>query len=59
MTKENNRISLNEFGFELPTALSITMGNDNLSCLWISPNEFWITHSQFQRVLIVGREKTT
>ncbi|MDP6727666.1 MAG: sarcosine oxidase subunit gamma family protein [Gammaproteobacteria bacterium] len=54
--KENNRISLNEFGFELPTALSITMGNDNLSCLWISPDEFWITHSQFQRDLLWKRK---
>ena len=54
--KENNRIALNEFGFELPTALSITMGNDNLSCLWISPDEFWITHSQFQRDLLWKRK---
>ena len=54
--KENNRIALNEFGFELPTALSITMGNDNLSCLWISPDEFWIVHSQFQRDLLWKRK---
>jgi len=54
--KENNRIALNEFGFELPTALSITMGNDNLSCLWISPDEFWIVHSQFQRNLLWKRK---
>ena len=54
--KENNRISLNEFGFELPTALSITIGNDNLSCLWISPDEFWIVHSQFQRNLLWKRK---
>jgi len=54
--KENNRIALNEFGFELPAALSITMGNDNLSCLWISPDEFWIIHSQFQRDLLWKRK---
>ena len=54
--KENNRIALNEFGFELPTALSITIGNDNLSCLWISPDEFWIVHSQFQRDLLWKRK---
>ena len=54
--KENNRIALNEFGFELPTALSITMGDDKLSCLWISPDEFWIVHSQFQRNLLWKRK---
>ncbi|SUZ80571.1 uncharacterized protein METZ01_LOCUS33425 [marine metagenome] len=32
------------------------MGNDNLSCLWISPDEFWIVHSQFQRDLLWKRK---
>ncbi|MDP7553076.1 MAG: sarcosine oxidase subunit gamma family protein [Candidatus Thioglobus sp.] len=56
--KESNRITLNEFGLELPKPLSITRGNDNLSCLWISPDEFWIVHSQFQRDLLWKRKNS-
>ena len=56
--KESNRITLNEFGLELPKPLSITRGNDNLSCLWIGPDEFWIVHSQFQRDLLWKRKNS-
>ena len=56
--KESNRVTLNEFGLELPKPLSITRGNDNLSCLWISPDEFWIVHSQFQRDLLWKRKNS-
>ena len=44
----DNSIIKKEFGFELPEPLSFSKGNDML-CLWISPDEFWIIHSDFQR----------
>ena len=37
------------WGLELPTALGISDGDDGLQCFWISPDEYWLIHSQFQR----------
>ena len=37
------------WGIDLPEALSISQGNDSIQCFWISPDEYWLVHSQFQR----------
>ena len=33
----------------LPEELSISTNSDNVQCLWISPDEFWLLHSQQQK----------
>ena len=33
----------------LPEELSMTINSDNVQCLWISPDEFWLLHSQQQK----------
>lgn len=37
------------WGIDLPKALGISQGDDGVQCFWISPDEYWIVHSQFQR----------
>ena len=34
----------------LPEELSMTTNSDGVQCLWISPDEFWLLHSQQQKV---------
>ena len=47
---EQTKKTLKEnWGLELPGALEITVGNDGVQCFWISPDEFWIIHSQLQK----------
>jgi len=33
----------------LPEELSMTTNSDGVQCLWISPDEFWLVHSQQQK----------
>ena len=33
----------------LPEELSISTNSDGVQCLWISPDEFWLLHSQPKR----------
>jgi len=33
----------------LPEELSMTTNSDGVQCLWISPDEFWLLHSQQQK----------
>jgi len=33
----------------LPEELSISTNSDGVQCLWISPDEFWLLHSQQQK----------
>ncbi len=33
----------------LPEELSISTNSDGIKCLWISPDEFWLLHSQQQK----------
>jgi len=33
----------------LPEELSMTMNSNGVQCLWISPDEFWLLHSQQQK----------
>lgn len=33
----------------LPEELSMTTNSDDVQCLWISPDEFWLLHSQQQK----------
>ena len=37
---------------DLPEALSITTNNIGVQCLWISPDEFWLLHSQQKKAEI-------
>ena len=34
---------------DLPEELSISTNSDGVQCLWISPDEFWLLHSQQQK----------
>jgi sarcosine oxidase subunit gamma len=34
---------------ELPKELSMTTNSNSVQCLWISPDEFWLLHSQQQK----------
>ncbi len=37
---------------DLPEALSMTTNNIGVQCLWISPDEFWLLHSQQKKAEI-------
>ena len=37
------------FDVALPEELSISTNSDGVQCLWISPDEFWLLHSQQQK----------
>ena len=40
------------FDVALPEELSISTNSDGVQCLWISPDEFWLLHSQQQKAEI-------
>jgi len=44
------------WGIDLPRALGISQGDDGVQCFWISPDEYWIVHSQFQREALWQKE---
>ena len=46
--KDSNEI----FDVALPEELSISTNSDGVQCLWISPDEFWLLHSQQQKANI-------
>ena len=48
-SKKNAKEILN---VDLPEALSITTNNIGVQCLWISPDEFWLLHSQQKKAEI-------
>jgi len=39
----------------LPEELSMTTNSNGVQCLWISPDEFWLLHSQQQKVDILNK----
>ena len=43
--KDSNKI----LDVALPEELSISTNSDNVQCLWISPDEYWLLHSQQQK----------
>ncbi len=48
-SKDHNKNTevVNEcFGVDLPEALCISSGNNNIKCLWISPDEFWLVDNR-------------
>ena len=51
--KEDPKVDLDTSGPEvdvaLPEELSISTNSDGVQCLWISPDEFWLLHSQQQK----------
>jgi len=46
---ETKKVARENWGINLPKALGISQGDDGVQCFWISPDEYWIVHSQFQR----------
>lgn len=47
-----------QWGVELPGPLSMIEGNDGVQCFWISPDEFWLVHSQFKREALVQKQSS-
>ena len=47
--EKTKKTAKENWGIDLPKALGISQGNDGVQCFWISPDEYWIIHSQFQR----------
>ena len=45
-------------GVALPEPLCISQGNDSIQCFWISPDEYWLVHSQFQRDVLWQKQAT-
>jgi len=43
------------FGVDLPEALCISTGNNNIKCLWISPDEFWLVDNRQNKVGILDK----
>ena len=43
------------FGVDLPETLCISAGNNNIKCLWISPNEFWLVDNRQNKVGILDK----
>jgi len=43
------------FGVDLPETLCISAGNNNIKCLWISPDEFWLVDNRQNKVGILDK----
>ena len=57
-SKDHNKNTevVNEcFGVDLPEALCISSGNNNIKCLWISPDEFWLVDNRQNKVGILDK----
>ena len=48
--KKNIEVVNECFGVNLPEALCINSGNNNIKCLWISPDEFWLVDNRQNKV---------
>ena len=43
------------FGIDLPEALCISSGNNDIKCLWISPDEFWLVDNRQNKAVILDK----
>ena len=53
--KKNTEVVNECFGVDLPEALCISSGNNNIKCLWISPDEFWLVDNRQNKVGILDK----
>ena len=53
--KKNTEVVNECFGVDLPEALCINSGNNNIKCLWISPDEFWLVDNRQNKVGILDK----
>lgn len=52
-SKKNNKAAKEAFNIKLPDSLSVTSGENDSKCFWISPDEFWLLHnSEFKASLL-------
>jgi len=57
-SKDHNKNTevVNEcFGVDLPETLCISSGNNNIKCLWISPDEFWLVDNRQNKAGILDK----
>ena len=47
--EKTKKAAKENWGIDLPHVLGISKGDDGVQCFWISPDEYWLVHSQFQR----------
>ena len=43
------------FGVDLPEVLCISSGNNDIKCLWISPDEFWLVDNRQNKTAILDK----
>ena len=53
--KKNIEVVNECFGVDLPEALCISSGNNNIKCLWISPDEFWLVDNRQNKAGILDK----
>ena len=53
--KKNTKVVNECFGVDLPEALCISSGNNNIKCLWISPDEFWLVDNRQNKAGILDK----
>ena len=53
--KKNIEVVNECFAVDLPEALCINSGNNNIKCLWISPDEFWLVDNRQNKVGILDK----
>ncbi|MCS5591565.1 MAG: sarcosine oxidase subunit gamma [Gammaproteobacteria bacterium] len=50
--EKTKKVAKESWGINLPEALGISHGDDGIQSFWISPDEYWIVHSQLQREVL-------
>ena len=53
--KKNIEVVNEYFGVDLPEALCISSGNNDIKCLWISPDEFWLVDNRQNKAGILDK----
>ena len=53
--KKNIEVVNQCFGVDLPEALCICSGNNDVKCLWISPDEFWLVDNRQNKAAILDK----
>jgi sarcosine oxidase subunit gamma len=56
--EQTKKTAKENWGVDLPEPLCISQGNDSIQCFWISPDEYWLVHSQFQRDVLWQKQAT-
>ena len=53
--KNNAKAAKDVFNMELPEPLQMTIGDKDLKCFWVSPDEFWVVLSAHQKQQLEGK----